>query len=69
MLERGDAPMLLPHATALLAAVKAGSLDFVTAFLQQGFAEKLTAAQMQPVLSRPHLSLCSSFLALLCLHR
>jgi hypothetical protein len=69
MLERTDAPILLPHAAALLAAVQAGSLAFVTAFLQHGLGDKLTAAQMLPVLLLRPLFLRSCFFALLCQRR
>jgi hypothetical protein len=49
MLQRPDAPTLLRHAAALLSAVSAGRLEFVTAFLLHGFADKLTAAEMEAV--------------------
>jgi hypothetical protein len=49
MLERPDAPTLLRHAAALMSAVSAGRLEFVTAFLLHDFAHKLTAAEMEAV--------------------
>ena len=57
MLQRPDARTLLRHAAALLSAVSARRLEFVTAFLLHGLADKLTAAEMEAVWL-PFLPLC-----------